>query len=216
MKLLLTILIFTSSLAFGQIPKSVSLSVVDEDGKPVKNAFVYYGDRLDDSAYSNKKGVFKVICPDSQTCRYYFHIKRNGFLPNSFYLNLSSVNKPIVLRSRKGFWYDARNIDSTHLGITVKEAITKYKLDINECLLWSEPPGSYHNFTTELGDSSYIRITFKGIFSKEKSIKMTDVLDRVITGIGIGFTDGTVREFGKGYADENPYFVEQQMKMGKQ
>lgn len=213
---LATIFFLICSLSFGQIPRIVRLSVVDEGGKPVKNALVFYGHRLDDSTFSDKKGQFNVSCPDSQICGYYFHIKRKGFLPKSFNLDISSINKPIVLRSRKGFWYDARNIDSTHLGITVKEAISKYKLDIEECLLWDEPPGSYHNFTTELGDSSYIRFTFKGVFTKEKRLKMTDLLDRVITGIGIGFTDGTEREIGNGYARQNPYFVERQMKMEKQ
>ena len=37
---------------------------------------------------------------------------------------------------------------------------------------------------------------------------MSDVIDRTITGIGIGFTNGTVKEFGNGHAGENPYFVE--------
>jgi hypothetical protein len=217
MKTLLTI-IFTLifALAFGQLPKNISVLVVDENGKPVANAVIYYGDRTEDTAYTNKRGLFNVACPIPQICSYYFYIERKGFLPNSILVDLSSVvNKPIVLRSRKGFWYDARKIDSTHLGITVKDAITKYKLDIDECLLWSEPPGSYHNFTTELGDSSYIRFTFKGIFSKGV-VKMTDVLDRIITGIGIGFTNGTEKEFGNGWADENPYFYERQMKMRKQ
>ena len=221
MKILLTLISFSAlNLTYGQLTTKISGTIVDEAGKPVANAAIHYGDRMDDTAYTSQQGWFKVAYPNAPKSRYYFYIERDGFLPKSIFVDLASkdtiLNKPIALRSRKGFWYDAKTIDSTHLGISVKEAIAKYKLDIDECSLWDEPPGSYHNFTAELGDSSYITVIFKGIFSKEKRLKMTDVLDRVITGIGIGFTNGTELEFGNGFVRENPYFVERQMKIGTQ
>ena len=202
--------------SFGQIPTNISGTIVDENGNPISKATIYISD---DTAYTGKRGRFKVAYPNPQQFWYSFRIEKSGFLSKTFFVGLSSKDiklvKPFIIRSRKGFWYNSRVIDSSHLGITVRQAISKYKLAIDECLLWDEPPGSYHNFTTELSDSSYIRFTFKGIFTKDKRLKMSDVLDRIITGIGIGFTDGTVREFGNGHARENPYFVERQMKMGK-
>ena len=205
--------------SFGQKPTNISGTIVDENGKPVANAIVHYGNMTSDTAYTDNQGRFSVAYPNPQQYWYYFRIDRKEFLPKSFFVDLSQkdivMTKPIVLRSRKGFWYDAKQIDSTHLGITVKEAISKYKLDIDQCLLWDEPPGKYHNFTAELGDSSYIRFSFKGVFSIEKRLKMSDVIDRTITGIGIGFTNGTVKEFGNGHARENPYFVESKMKTEK-
>jgi len=198
--------------SFGQRPTNISGTIVDENGKPIANAVLHYSD----TAYTDKQGRFKVAYPNPQQYWYYFHIERKDFLPKSIFVALSSknivINKPIVLRSRMGFWYDPKKIDSTHIGMTVKEAIKKYKLDIDMCLLWDEPPGAYHNFTTELADSSYACFTFQGIFTIEKRLKMKDILDRKITGIGISFTNGTEKIFGNGFARDNPYLVERQMK----
>lgn len=215
--LLTTIFIAIVHFLFGQKPTNISGSIVDQNGKPVVNATIHYGEDYvrDDTAYTDKKGRFKVAYPNSQRFWYSFTIEKEGFLPKTFYVDLSKndivLKKPFVIRNRMAYWYDATKIDSTHLGIKVKDALAKYNLDTTECILWDEPPGSYHTFTAELADSSYIRFTFQGIFSKER-LKMNDVLDRVITGIGIGFKDGTVKEFGNGHARENPYFVERQMK----
>jgi hypothetical protein len=224
MKILLLTITFLLSLnsVIGQRPTNINGFIVDENGNPISNAMIHYGEDYvrDDTAYSNKQGRFKVAYPNPQRFWYSFTIQKNGFLPKTFFIDLSTkdiaLRRPFIIRSRKGFWYNAKEIDSTHLGIKVKDALSRYKLDIDECLLWDEPPGNYHNFTSELGDSSYITFTFKGVFTTEKRLKITDVLDKVITGIGIGFTNGTEREFGNGYARQNPYFVERQMKMEKQ
>jgi hypothetical protein len=207
--------------AIGQRPTNISGSIVDENGNPISYAMIHYGINYvrNDTTYTNKQGRFKVAYHNPQRFSCSFTIEKEGYLPKTFLIVLSEkdivLKRPFVIRSRKGFYYDAKCIDSTHLGITVKEAIVKYKLDIAECLLWDEPPGSYHMFTSELSDSSYICFTFKGMFSKE-GLKMKDVLEREITGIGIGFTDGSNKEFGTGHALENPYYVERQMKIEKQ
>ena len=221
MKTLLLTITFLLQLisVLGQRPTNISGFIVDENGKPVSNAMIHYGEDYvrDDTAYTNMHGRFKVAYPNPQRFWYSFTIQKNGFLPKTFFIDLSTkdivLKKPFIIRSRKAFWYYAKEIDSTHLGIKVKDAISRYKLDIDECLLWDEPPGSYHNFTAELGDSSYITFTFKGIFSKER-LKMIDVLNREVTGIGIGFTNGTLKQFGKGHARENRYFVEQELEVG--
>jgi hypothetical protein len=208
---LLSLFLFVSS--FGQGSTRITGTVVDENRKPVMHAAVHYNH---DTTYTDEKGQFSVLYPSHEY--FYFHFVRKDYLPKSFFARQvhsdTILQIPIVIRSRKNFWYDAHTIDSTHLGITVKEAIVKYKLDAEQCIVWDEPPGKYHTFTAELGDSSYLSFTFQGIFSKEKRIGMEDILDRKITGIGIAFTDGTEKEIGVGRAWDNPYFIEGRRKAG--
>ncbi|TAL44225.1 MAG: carboxypeptidase regulatory-like domain-containing protein [Chitinophagaceae bacterium] len=214
----LLLISFTSLfvVSFGQTPTKITGVVVDENRKPITNVTVQYGNTISDTAYTNKKGRFSVVYPSPQEDWYYFYFERKDFLPKSFFVDLSdkdiTLSSPVTLRSRKGFWYDTKQIDSTHLGITVGEAIKKYKLDIEMCSLWDEPPGAYHHFTTELADSSEICFLFQGIFTKEKRLRMNDILDRRITGIGISYTDGTEKIVGKGFTHQNPYFVERKIK----
>jgi hypothetical protein len=220
MKTLLTmnfILLFVA--LFGQRPTNITGTVIDENGKPVINGMIRYGHWIEDTAYTDKQGHFHVNYPNSQEHRYYFYFDTEGFLPKSFFGDLSNddikLKTPISLRSRKGFWYDPKQIDSTHLGITVKEAIKKYKLDIDMCLLLGDPPGKYCYFQTELSDSSYAYFIFQGIFTREKMANMNDVLERKITGIGISFIDSTEKSWGNGFTSENPYLVERRINAPK-
>ena len=211
MKLLLTIsLTALFAVSHGQGLTNITGKVVDENGKAVSRASVRYGD---DTAYTDLKGQFNINYPNPHQNWYYLYFERKDFLPKAVFIDLSAkdlvLNTPIVLRSREGFWYDPKQIDSTHIGMTVKEAIATYKLDIDMCELWDEPPGAYHHFTTELSDSSEICIVFPGIFNMKKRLTMTDILDRRITGIGIAFTDGTEKIVGNGFTHRNPYLIGQ-------
>jgi hypothetical protein len=224
MKTLLTIaFILLFDFAFGQRPTNISGSIVDENRKPVSNAIIHYGKDYiyNDTAYTDNQGKFNVAYPNPQRFWYSFSVERIGFLPKTYFIDLSSkdivVKNAFVLRSRKGFWYDSKQIDSTHVGITVRDAIKKYKLDIEACILWDEPPGKYYGFSTELADSSYILFTIQGYFSKEKRLKISDVLDSKIKGFGIAETNGNERVIGNGFINHaNPYFIEQKMKTEQQ
>ena len=206
---LTTTFVLVLNAVFGQPPTNISGSVVDENGNPVSNAIIRF--HSDDSAYTDKQGKFKVAYPNPQSFWYRFYIEKEGFLPKRFYVDLSNkevkMKESIVIRSRKGFWYNANDIDSSHVGMKVKDVIIKYKLNFDECLFWDEPPGVYRNFEAELGDSSYIRITFERFFVSRKPLNKNEVLEKVVRGIGIGYTNGTSKVFGNGWAEENPYFT---------
>jgi len=206
--------------AHAQVPTIITGKLVDEKGIPVEAAMFQYDSKnlMRDTSYTDKKGQFKIAHPPPKNNWYYFYIEKDGFLPKSIFIDLSSKNiridTPIVLRSRKGFWYDSREIDSSHLGITVRQAIQKYRLDINDCGLINEPPGVYRGFRTELGDSSYVCFMIQGYFDARRQ-KMTNILDSTIIGIGIADTFGNEKYYGRGFTWHgiyNPYYIEWKMR----
>ena len=221
MRILLTILIITSFyITYGQAPTVISGTLVDENGNPVEAAMYHYGlnNNTEDTSYTDKKGHFKIAYPNPQNNWYYFYIEREGYLPKSLFVELSPkgihIDTPIVLRTRKGFWYDSKQIDSTDLGITVRQAIQKFKLDINSCWVINEPVGVARGFRTELGDSSYVCFMINRYFDKTLQ-KMTDILDSTIIGIGVANTNGVEKYYGRGFlwsGIHNPYYVEREMK----
>jgi hypothetical protein len=216
-RLLLISLLLFANLVTGQPVVYIHGKIVDERGKPVRHATLIYGDYKMDTVYSNNRGRFRLTYPNPHFDWFFLKIEKDRYLRKSVLPNITSkdmtLEAPILLRRRKAFWYDSKKIDSADIGITVKEAIRKFKLDIDMCVLWSEPPGRYHHFMAELSDSSYAYFTFKGPISKEKGVKMTDILDIQITGIGISFIDGSNKIFGDGIVDGNPYVVERRMKI---
>lgn len=209
----LLLFVFLNTFCHGQHVRNICGKVVDEKGNPVESVSLRFGG---DTVYTDKEGQFCAAYPDPQQYWYYFHLDRKEFFPRSLFVDLSdrdiALSAPVVIRSRKGFWYDPAQIDSKHLGITVKEAIERYKLDTAMCLLWDEPPGAYHHFTTELGDSSQLTLSFQRFFSMEKRLTINDIKGQKITGIGISYTDGTQKIFGKVHVHKNPYFIHRRMK----
>lgn len=225
MKTLITIsLLILFNLTYGQAPTIISVILVDEKGNPVEAAMFHYGlnNASEDTSYTDKKGHFKIGYPNPQKNWYYFYIERDGFLPKTLFIDLSPndihIDTLIVLRTRKGFWYDSKQIDSTHLGITVSQAIQKYKLDINSCRVINEPPGISRGFTTELGDSSFVCFMINRHF--DTTIKrMINIFDSTIIGIGIADTNGKETYFGRGFiwrGISNPYYVEREMKKAEE
>lgn len=189
MKTLFTISILISFyLTYGQAPTIISGILVDEKGNPVEAAMFHYGlnNATEDTSYTDKKGSFKIAYPNPQKNWYYFYIEREGFLPKTLFIDLLpsdiNIDTPIVFRSRKGHWYDSKQIDSTHLGITVRQAIQKYKLDINACRVINEPPGVSRGFRTELADSSYVCFMINRYFDMTMQ-KMNNILDSTIIGM---------------------------------
>ena len=218
---ILIALLFFLTVVHGQAPTIISGKIIDERGKPIDSAMLYYGkDNLnDDTAYSDLNGEFKISYPTPVKYKYYFYIEREGFLPKSISIDTSNVvikiDTAVVLRSRKGFWYDSRQIDSTHLGMTFRQAVLKYKLDLNSCSLIQEPIRVIRGIRTELGDSSWIFLMTKAFY--DSSIyKIENLLDSTIIGIGVADTKGNQRYYGRGFywsaGIYNPYDVERYWK----
>lgn len=204
MRVILAILTcFCFSQTQSQPPVQISGRLLDSAGNPIEAAGLYYGSDLarKGTAYSDKEGRFSIRYsnPDKLGC--YLYIEKQGFLPKTVTIAFSPgevrVDTTIVLRSRREYWYDGREIDSSHLGLTVRQTILRYKLDISDCHLIEEPIGFLRGFSAELGDSSYLYLMIDGHFSKRRQ-KMADILDATVIGIGVAFTNGEERYFGRG------------------
>ncbi len=206
--LILIAFLFSSCSIFGQKPTNITGKVVDENGKPVAKIRIHFEGY---TAYSNYEGHFKIAYPNPQQFWYYLYFEKEGFFPKSHFVDLSDkdvhLDTPIKVRSRKAFWYDKNDFSKSDLGITVKEAIAKFKLDINECRLVNEPPRVWQGFQTELADSSPVFFAIKN-FIKFESLEMKDILDYKI--IGIGITDMNDKEIviGRAHAPRNLYLQE--------
>ena len=209
---ILIFFLFSSFAIVGQNPTNISGKVVDEKGNPISKIRIHFNG---DTAYSENDGNFKLAYPNPQQFWYYLHFEKEGFFSKSCFVDLSDKNiyldTPIRVRNRKAFWYDKNDFNISDLGITVKEAIAKFKFDINECRLVDEPGGFWQGFQTELADSSPIFFSFKG-FVKFERLKMKDALDFKI--IGIGITDMNDKEIliGEAYAPRNLYLQERYIK----
>ncbi len=122
-----------------------------------------------------------------------------------------SIDTSIILRSRKAFWYDSKKIDKSHLGISVSDAINRYKLDIGMCSMVQSPFGIYRGFTAELADSSTICFEIKKVVSDSNFI-ITHFLDFKIIGIRITNIKGKERLYGYKSSPDwgcgNGYYVE--------
>jgi len=213
MKYLLSIaLLFCSFSIFGQKPTNIFGQVVDENGKPVAKIRIHF---QGDTAYSDNEGNFKIAYPNPQQFSYYLNLEKEGFFPKFHSVPLSDkdihLDNPITIRSRKAFWFNKNDFSKSDLGITVKEAIVKFKLDINECSLVDEPPRVWQGFQTELADSSPVFFAIKS-FVKFESLEMKDILDYQI--IGIGITDMNDKEIiiGRAHAPRNLYLQERYIK----
>jgi hypothetical protein len=151
--LLITIFSLLFSYAFSQSLTNIKGIIVNENHKPVARATICYGNLSADTTYTDKQGRFKISYSNSKAIRYYLYIEKTDFLPKMIFVDITSgdtaLTKAIVIRTRKGFWYDSKQIDSTHLGITVKNAIKKYKLDTTQCFFYIELIGTYNGFRTE-------------------------------------------------------------------
>jgi hypothetical protein len=217
MKYVLQIGCFLFSItAFGQPATIISGTIVDESGYPADNVMIHFNG---DTGCTDKKGYFQIAYPNSEKYKYFFYLEKEGFLPKTFSLPLSTapilMNIPVVIRSRKSFWYDSNQIDSTHPGITVREAIEKYKLETGQCSMVDEPPSVYRGFRTELADSAYLFFLVRKFHSTTR-LKITNFLDSTIIGIGVADTKGNEKHFGKGFLWNggvyNPYYIEKLLK----
>ncbi|GAB2819352.1 hypothetical protein GCM10027043_19850 [Ferruginibacter profundus] len=167
--------------------------------------------------FSDKNGKFELSFIEPLQYTAYLYFEKKAFFSKSMYHETGTLNlltdTPIILRSRKEFWYDSKKINKSHIGISVKEAINRYKLDINSCSLVQSPFGIYRGFTAELADSSTICFEVNKVVS-DSNFNMTDFLDFKIIGIRITDVKGKERLFGYKSSDwecGNGYFIDRKM-----
>lgn len=203
---------------------NVSGIIVDENGNPVSKAIIEFKYSFDSTykEYSNKNGLFKIHYKVPKEDKYFNYnyslsIQREAFLYKTLYFDYGCkdiiIDTPIVIRSRKGFWYNSAEINSTHVGMTVRQAISKYKLDIEHCNLWDEPPFKYFGFSVEFADSSEVGFRIHR-FENHNDVQMKDILDSTITGIKVIDKEGNQRSYGMGYPDYlHNYYYDSKVEM---
>jgi len=205
LKNIILTLIYTSiiSFAFGQNSVSIKGKVTDQDNKPVQNAKVFLLMNGKDSCMNtDKEGnyIFKGIVRDDI---YIISCGKINYMSRINYYMTDSANGPGVidipfrLRERKAAKINTASIDSTDLGITLKEAIIKYKLDTTECRIQNEPFGVSRGIVAESGDSTMIYLAIKSKSNFETLF--SNILNEKVISIGLVFSDCTKKQFGEEY-----------------
>lgn len=198
--LVIFFILFLDANVVSQHSKKVTIQIVDETNSAVNNALICYNRKsqnISDSMYSDQKGIAVLTKNWRENSFFSLYIAKDGYIPKRVYLyDTSRISDTIItIRSRKTFWYDSRKIDSTHIGMTLREAITKYKLDLYSCSLFMEPLPMIQGITTELADSSFIFLKFPAV-GRNKNFVMESLLNCIITGIGLADTKGNEFYFG--------------------
>jgi hypothetical protein len=218
MKLIISILVFiTIASGLGQQPTLIEGQIVNENGKAVGNALIRH---CGDTTYTDINGYFKVSYKDREKFHYYLEIEKEAYFPRFKAINIKpspiEIDTPIIIRSRVGFWYDSKQIDSACLGLTIRQAIQKFRLDSNECHVIHEPPGIIRGFITELADSTTLFL-FTSRILQFWNTTISPILDSVVIGIGLAFTDGRKKYIGTGFlwngGASNPYYQKKKVKL---
>jgi len=110
------------------------------------------------------------------------------------------------LRERAGATIKTSKVGKADLGMTIQEAINKFKIDTTEAILQNEPPGVARGIKAELGDSTiiYLQINRKESFLFD----FKHILNEKVVGIGLAFTNCKIKHWGTGFVwwgISNPY-----------
>lgn len=188
--------------------------VVDQDGKPVidVNVKVYLINDNILPIITDKKGRFHFFDSSYNDHHYSLYFEKSGYLSKKIELNFFKYNKDslnniiVVLRNRSSVIIDTTLITENDLGIKIKDAIIKYKLDIQEMKIEEEPPGVFRGIETELSDSSILYLQFPRNECLDRD--SLDLMNQVITGIGLINKNCDIKYFGKDFVWwglSNPY-----------
>lgn len=220
---LLLLFLIISNLSSAQDSVHIKGRVIDENGRPIANVYVLFsmfykkwydwiGPRKD-TFLTDAKGNFTVDCKSSQLWRGIYY-KKEGFMPAASFIKEKTANiildSPVVLKSRKSYLYDSREINESHLGMTVQQAIDKYKVDLHGAYFKTYP--WVRAFITELADSSYVLLVVPPYYDSTRLGK-SSILNKKIIGIGVADIYGNKKFIGKGFSTEkevrNEYLDEQ-------
>jgi hypothetical protein len=199
---------------FGQDNVTIAGKVVDQNGQPLKEVKIRLLLTAEANHYTttNKAGVFLlknikrndsyIVGGEKDTylskTEIYYHDKKKS--KDTAYLTFS-------LRQRSTAIIEISDIGEKDLGITIEEAIKKFKIDTTEALIQKEPPGIARGIESELGDSTiiFLQINRKPSFS-QRGYK--HILNEKVIGIGLAFTNCKTKRWGTGFVWSglyNPY-----------
>ena len=188
--------------------------VIDQDGKPVKDVSIKVFTINDNilPINSDKKGRFHFFDSSYNDHYYSLYFEKAGYLSkkldlNFYKYNIDSLNNiTVVLRNRSSVIIDTTLITENDLGIKIKDAIIKYKLDIQEMKIQEEPLGVFRGIETELSDSTILYLQFPRNECLDRD--SLDLMNQVITGIGLINKNCDIKYFGKDFVWwglTNPY-----------
>jgi hypothetical protein len=169
-----------------------------------------------DTFFTENNGEFVVNCTRSQLSNHLF-FKKSGFSPSRHFLlsrdsNRILIDTPIVLYDRKRNWFDARKNNEGDLGLEVKEAVSKFKINFSQTYLFKLPNSDkiVKGLFAEISDSSMILLIVKEYI--DNPIKKSNILNKKITGIGVAFKNGEKNIYGNAAFHKikmlNYYFIE--------
>jgi hypothetical protein len=201
LKAFILLFILLSSFATGEKTICFKGKVIDENGIPLQNVRILLGDYKPDTCFTDKNGwyVFQNIPIHSQ---YQIIASKDEFLSRGLRywqdtLQIKdTVFNSITLRSRKCATINTSEIGENDLGVRLKDAIKKFKLDTAECWIQTEPPGIARGIKSESGDSTVIYLQFERTVNDHT---FKTIMNKKITGIGLVFPDCTQKMFGSGF-----------------
>lgn len=212
---IISILLSFTIFSYGQKTVTILGKVSDQNGKPIIGVTIRKllgGDN--NTILTDNTGLFtfKNIKKDNS---YIISSKKSGYLSKSqIFRQKASYSKDTIfvsiqLRQRKTALINTSQISDKDLGMTIKEAINKFKIDTTECLLQNEPTGISRGIQAELGDSTiiYLQIERKANFGNHFS----KIFNEKIKGIGLAFPNCSKKQFGTNFVwwgIRNPYCKE--------
>ena len=210
---LILFLLVMSFFSFGQKIITIIGRVNDQNGLPIQNVnvslLIIGGNNINTLTSFDGSFEFKNIQKENS---FIIRGDKLGFLSKTitYHIDRKKIKKPIFvtfsLRERKIAIINTSLISDKDIGINVKEAIEKFKIDTTECTLQMEPPGISRGIEAELGDSIIIYLQFPRKANFHYCFK--NILNEKITGIGLAFPNCSTKYYGNDFVWwglKNPY-----------
>lgn len=204
----------------------ISGIVKDEFGNPIENVMVllnpFYTEKFDvtwiekDTFFTNKKGQFSISLNAGQFSRN-LYFKKEGLFTSRLFLSKKSyriiVDNPILLFNRSKHFFDTKKIGKADLGLTINQALKKYKINLKQTEFYKFPNYAYNvmGLRFETADSSIVLLKIENYL--DTTLNKTNILNKPIIGIGVAFVNGLKIVVGKGLKENdrkvyNEYFFE--------
>jgi hypothetical protein len=198
--------------------------VVDQHRKPLANALVllspFHQQKFDvtwmeqDTAYTNELGDFYFPTNGHQLSGQTLYFKKDSFQLSRHFVKAISkqiiIDTPVVLFNRRQNWFDSKSISAADVGITVGEAVSRFKINLGYSYLFKLPNSPVTGLRGETPDSSMILLVVDEY--NDSDISKQNVLGKKVVGIGVAFPDGKTKTFGKFlFSDRklyNEYYME--------
>jgi hypothetical protein len=216
--LLFAALLLTFVTASGQRTVKISGKVIDESNEPIEKARIYYANNYSNETFTtetNKMGEYEVILSSYVGYSLNLYIEKVDYFSKGIIVNViqsdTKIDTSTILRKRALHWYDSKLISELDLGITVRDAIIKFKLDVGSISMIDHPFRVYRGFIAEFADSSNVCFEIEK-FVSDSVLSITQIFDSKIIGIRIANTKGEERHLGltsTGWCCGNQYYDQQ-------